>query len=99
MSSANYAGEEVAIADLKEHDGFHLLSNARSASTHASGTQLVLVFIVVWLQIPTTQIWHIYDQRHTSFSALSTEIEDGSASLPTANAELQSTVGSEIRAL
>ncbi|CAH6885435.1 conserved exported hypothetical protein [Vibrio chagasii] len=92
VGSANYAGEEVAIADLEKNMMVSISSNARSASTHASGTQVGLEPTIVGLIANTNHVNGTFEVNGIplTFSALSTEIEDGDwvmvSSLPTANA-------------
>ncbi|CAH6848817.1 conserved exported hypothetical protein [Vibrio chagasii] len=92
VGSANYAGEEVAIADLEKNMMVSISSNARSASTHASGTQVGLEPTIVGLIANTNHANGTFEVNGIplTFSALSTEIEDGDwvmvSSLPTANA-------------
>ncbi|MFZ3406257.1 DUF5666 domain-containing protein [Vibrio chagasii] len=92
VGSANYAGEEVAIADLEKNMMVSISSNARSASTHASGTQVGLEPTIVGLIANTNHVNGTFEVNGIplTFSALSTEIEDGDwvmvSSLPAANA-------------
>ncbi|CAH7046441.1 conserved exported hypothetical protein [Vibrio chagasii] len=92
VGSANYAGEEVAITDLEKNMMVSISSNARSASTHASGTQVGLEPTIVGLIANTNHVNGTFEVNGIplTFSALSTEIEDGDwvmvSSLPTANA-------------
>ncbi|MFM2606689.1 DUF5666 domain-containing protein [Vibrio chagasii] len=92
VGSANYAGEEVAIADLEKNMMVSISSNARSASTHASGTQVGLEPTIVGLIANTNHVNGTFEVNGIplTFSALSAEIEDGDwvmvSSLPTANA-------------
>ncbi|CAH6888828.1 conserved exported hypothetical protein [Vibrio chagasii] len=92
VGSANYAGEEVAIADLEKNMMVSISSNARSASTHASETQVGLEPTIVGLIANTNHVNGTFEVNGIplTFSALSTEIEDGDwvmvSSLPTANA-------------
>ncbi|CAH6782145.1 conserved exported hypothetical protein [Vibrio chagasii] len=92
VGSANYAGEEVAIADLEKNMMVSISSNARSASTHASGTQVGLEPTIVGLIANTNHVNGTFEVNGIplTFSALSIEIEDGDwvmvSSLPTANA-------------
>ncbi|CDT08677.1 conserved exported hypothetical protein [Vibrio coralliirubri] len=92
VDNANYAGEDVAIADLEKNMMVSISSNARSASAHTSGAQVSLEPTIVGL---------ISDANHNNgtfkvngialtFTDLSREIENGDwvmvSSLPTANA-------------
>ena len=92
VDSANYAGEDVAIADLEKNMMVSISSNARSASAHTNGAQVGLEPTIVGL---------ISDANHNNgtfkvngialtFTDLSREIENGDwvmvSSLPTANA-------------
>ncbi|MFA0035944.1 DUF5666 domain-containing protein [Vibrio sp. 10N.261.52.A1] len=92
IDSAHYAGEEVAIADLEKNMMVSISSNARSASTHASGAQVGLEPTIVGLISNTDHANGTFAVNGIplTFSALSTEIENGDwvmvSSLPTANA-------------
>ncbi|MFA0667683.1 DUF5666 domain-containing protein [Vibrio splendidus] len=92
VDSANYAGEDVAIADLEKNMMVSISSNARSASVHTNGAQVGLEPTIVGL---------VSDANHNNgtfkingialtFTDLSREIENGDwvmvSSLPTANA-------------
>ncbi|CDT50859.1 DUF5666 domain-containing protein [Vibrio coralliirubri] len=92
IDSANYAGEDVAIADLEKNMMVSISSNARSASAHTNGAQVSLEPTIVGL---------ISDANHNNgtfkvngialtFTDLSREIENSDwvmvSSLPTANA-------------
>ncbi|WP_061015789.1 DUF5666 domain-containing protein [Vibrio splendidus] len=92
VDSANYAGEDVAIADLEKNMMVSISSIARSASAHTGGAQVALEPTIVGL---------ISDANHDNgtfkvngialtFTDLSREIENGDwvmvSSLPTANA-------------
>ncbi|WP_086773950.1 DUF5666 domain-containing protein [Vibrio coralliirubri] len=92
VDSANYAGEDVAIADLEKNMMVSISSNARSASAHTSRAQVSLEPTIVGL---------ISDANHNNgtfkvngialtFTDLSREIENSDwvmvSSLPTANA-------------
>lgn len=92
VASANYAGEDVAIADLEKNMMVSISSNTRSASAYTSGAQVGLEPTIVGL---------ISDANHNNgtfkvngialtFTDLSREIENGDwvmvSSLPTANA-------------
>ncbi|EDK30428.1 hypothetical protein VSWAT3_17713 [Vibrionales bacterium SWAT-3] len=92
IDSAHYAGEEVAIADLEKNMMVSISSNARSASTHANGAQVGLEPTIVGLIANTNHVNGTFEVNGIplTFSALSTEIEDGDwvmvSSLPTTNA-------------
>ena len=92
VGSANYAGEEVAIADLEKNMMVSIASNTRSASAHTGGAQVGLEPTIVGLIANTNHVNGTFEVNGIplTFSALSTEIEDGDwvmvSSLPTANA-------------
>ncbi|WP_454440522.1 DUF5666 domain-containing protein [Vibrio bathopelagicus] len=92
VDSAYYAGEEVAIADLEKNMMVSISSNARSASTHASGAQVGLEPTIVGLISNTDHANGTFEVNGIplSFTALSSQIRDDDwvmvSSLPTANA-------------
>ncbi|MCY9828555.1 DUF5666 domain-containing protein [Vibrio chagasii] len=92
IDSAHYAGEEVAIADLEKNMMVSISSNARSAAAHTNGAQVGLEPTIVGLIANTNHVNGTFEVNGIplTFSALSTEIEDGDwvmvSSLPTTNA-------------
>ncbi|MCC4816061.1 hypothetical protein BCU85_12355 [Vibrio lentus] len=89
VDSANYAGEDVAIADLEKNMMVSISSIARSAN---EGTQLTLEPTIVGRITNTDHVNGTFEINSIplTFSALSSEIEDHDwvmvSSLPTANA-------------
>ncbi|TKE93311.1 hypothetical protein FCV53_05605 [Vibrio sp. F12] len=92
VDSANYAGEDVAIADLEKNMMVSISSIARSASTHTGGTQVGLEPTIVGLISDTNHNNGTFKVNGIAltFTNLSGEIENGDwvmvSSLPTANA-------------
>ena len=92
VDSANYAGEDVAIADLEKNMMVSISSIARSASTHTGGTQVGLEPTIVGLISDTNHNNGTFKVNgiELTFTNLSREIENGDwvmvSSLPTANA-------------
>ncbi|PME59721.1 hypothetical protein BCV33_06815 [Vibrio lentus] len=92
VDSANYAGEDVAIADLEKNMMVSISSIARSASTHTGGTQVGLEPTIVGLISDTNHNNGTFKVNgiELTFTDLSREIENGDwvmvSSLPTANA-------------
>ncbi|UPR32127.1 hypothetical protein IS519_25180 [Vibrio crassostreae] len=92
VDSANYAGEDVAIADLEKNMMVSISSNARSASAHTSGAQVGLEPTIVGLISDTNHNNGTFKVNGIAltFTNLSGEIENGDwvmvSSLPTANA-------------
>ncbi|OBS99825.1 hypothetical protein A9261_08680 [Vibrio tasmaniensis] len=92
VDSANYAGEDVAIADLEKNIMVSISSIARSASTHTGGTQVGLEPTIVGLISDTNHNNGTFKVNgiELTFTDLSREIENGDwvmvSSLPTANA-------------
>ncbi|MCK8080929.1 DUF5666 domain-containing protein [Vibrio sp. 1CM24A] len=92
VDSANYAGEDVAIADLEKNMMVSISSNARSASAHTSGAQVGLEPTIVGLISNTNHNNGTFKVNGIAltFTNLSGEIENGDwvmvSSLPTANA-------------
>ena len=92
VDSANYAGEDVAIADLEKNMMVSISSNARSASAYTSGAQVSLEPTIVGLISDTNHNNGTFKVNGIAltFTNLSREIENGDwvmvSSLPTANA-------------
>ncbi|WP_061037698.1 DUF5666 domain-containing protein [Vibrio coralliirubri] len=92
VDSANYAGEDVAIADLEKNMMVSISSNARSASAQTSGAQVGLEPTIVGLISDTNHNNGTFKVNGIAltFTNLSGEIENGDwvmvSSLPTANA-------------
>ncbi|OED89123.1 DUF5666 domain-containing protein [Vibrio crassostreae] len=92
VDSANYAGEDVAIADLEKNMMVSISSNARSASAHTNGAQVGLEPTIVGLISDTNHNNGTFKVNGIAltFTDLSREIENGDwvmvSSLPTANA-------------
>lgn len=92
VDSANYAGEDVAIADLEKNMMVSISSIARSASTHTGGTQVGLEPTIVGLISDTNHNNGTFKVNgiELTFTDLSREIENSDwvmvSSLPTANA-------------
>ncbi|UPR54166.1 hypothetical protein ITG09_22595 [Vibrio cyclitrophicus] len=91
VDGANYAGEDVAIADLEKNMMVSISSNARSASANTGGAQVALEPTIVGLISDTNHNNGTFKVNGIAltFTDLSREIENGDwvmvSSLPTAN--------------